>query len=45
MTRYQALRAIGCDPLAAGAIAAMNWIAGIRRGQIRFLSVVIEYEL
>jgi hypothetical protein len=44
MSRYQALRRIGCDPLTAGFIAAMNWAMGQPKGQIRFMHITMEYD-
>ena len=44
MTRYQALRRIGCDPLTAGGIAIANWLRGYPEGLIVFLTVQIEYD-
>ncbi len=43
MTRYQALRRIGCDPLTAGFIAGMNWAMGQPKGHIRFMHITMEY--
>ena len=42
MSRYQALRSIGCDPLSAGFIAFLNWMRGYPVNHIQFLNVVIE---
>lgn len=44
MSRYQALRRIGCDPLTAGVIAGMNRCMGVPRGEIRFMHITMEYE-
>lgn len=44
MSRYQALRCTGCDPLTAGFIALGNWLAGVPAGEICFMHLVIEYE-
>ena len=44
MTRYQALRKCGCDPVAAGFVAALNWLLGVRPGVIQFIHITIEYE-
>lgn len=44
MSRYQALRRIGCDPLSAAVIAIMNRILGVPCGEIRFMHITIEYE-
>ncbi len=45
LTRYRALRRlVRVDPLTAGIIAAMNAIAGIPEGQIRVMTVIIDYD-
>lgn len=44
MTRYQALRRIGCDPLVSGGIAFLNWLCGVPAGLICFMCVVIEFD-
>lgn len=44
MSRYQALRAAGCDPLTAGFIALMNRLFGVPPGVIVFMNVVIDYD-
>lgn len=44
MSRYAALRAIGCDPFAAGVIAFMNWVAGQPSNEIRFMHIIMEIE-
>ena len=44
MTRYQALRRIGCDPLAAGFIALMNWALGVPANEIRVMVATIEFD-
>lgn len=44
MTRYRALRAIGCDPLAAGVIAFVNWLRAVPRHEIRFMHVTMEID-
>lgn len=44
MTRYQALRRAGSDPLAAGTIAFFNWLYGAPDGLIFFMHMVIEYD-
>lgn len=44
MTRYGALRKMGCDPLTAGIIAGMNWIFGVPKNEIRVMHIVIEIE-
>jgi hypothetical protein len=42
MTRYQALRSLGCGPFAAGFIAFCNWLAGYPPNLIVFLTVQID---
>lgn len=44
MTRYQVLRRLGCDTIAAAAIALLNWAFNVPLGQIKFLTVTIHYE-
>jgi hypothetical protein len=44
MSCYEALRKIGCDPLTAAVIAALNWVMGQPTGQIRFMHITMEYE-
>ncbi|WP_156174087.1 hypothetical protein [Cupriavidus basilensis] len=44
MTRYSALRKMGCDPLTAGIIAGMNWLVGVPNNEIRVMHIVIEIE-
>lgn len=44
MTRYKALRVIGCDFISASFIALVNWLRDVPDGEIRFLTVVMEYE-
>lgn len=44
MSRYQALRRMGCDPLSAGFVAFMNWMRGNPPNRIAFLTTVIEIE-
>lgn len=44
MTRYQALRGIGCTCFGAWFIAALNNLHGVPRGEIRFMNVTMEYE-
>jgi hypothetical protein len=44
MTRYQALRHLGCDPLSAGVVAFLNWMRGYPPNRIVFLSIDIEFE-
>ena len=43
MTRYQALRHMGCGRFTAWLIALMNDIRGVPQGEIRFMTVIIEY--
>lgn len=42
MSRYQALRHIGCDPLTAAFIAMANWACGVPKGRIVCMSVEID---
>ena len=44
VSRYRALRNLGCDPLTAGFIAFMNCVAGVPAREIHFMNVVIELE-
>lgn len=44
MSRYRALRSLGCDPLSAGFIAALNRAFGVPSHLIVFMTVVIEIE-
>lgn len=44
MTRFQALRRMRCDLVTAAFIALMNWMADVPQGEIRFMSVVIEFD-
>lgn len=43
MTRYQALRKMGCDVVTACFIGSLNWLFGVREGEIRFMHMIIEY--
>ncbi len=43
MSRYQALRMIGCGWLTAIVINALNKLAGVPQGEIRFMHINIEY--
>lgn len=43
MTRYQALRGVGCDPVTAVTIAALNRLWGVPKGTIVFMHIEIEY--
>ena len=44
MTRYQALRRLGCDVLTACFIGSLNYLFGVREGEIRFMHMIIEYD-
>jgi hypothetical protein len=44
MTRYQALRRMGFDPLASGFVAFLNFLFGAPRNEIRVMHTVIEFE-
>lgn len=44
MTRYQALRKMKFDPLAAAVVAFFNWLADVPQGIVVIMFVVIEYE-
>lgn len=44
MSRYQALRSIGCDPVAAGWVAFLNWLFGVPSGLVKFMTFEMEYE-
>lgn len=44
MTRYQALRRIGCDPVGSACIAFMNWVMGYPANEIRFIGVTAEFD-
>lgn len=43
MTRYQALRGIGCDCFSAATISAVNYLFGVPDGLIVFMHIEIEY--
>lgn len=43
MTRYQALRQIGLDPISAALVALMNWLRCIPDGEARAMSMRITY--
>ena len=43
MTRYHALRSIGCGPIGSAVVSAVNWIFGVPEGLIKFLMLEIEY--
>jgi hypothetical protein len=44
MTRYQALRTIGCGCLASFVIDSLNKLFGVPKGEIRFMHIVVEYD-
>ena len=44
MTRYQALRRLGCDVLTDCFIGSLNHLFGVREGEIRFMHMIIEYD-
>lgn len=44
MTRYQALRRIGCDPVAASFVALLNWLFDVRKNEIRFMNVTFDID-
>lgn len=44
MTRYQALRSVGCTCFGAWFIATLNNLRGVPQGEIRFMNVTMEYE-
>lgn len=44
MTRYRALRRLGCGPVTAGFISALNWLCGVPPNRIVFLTVVIDLD-
>ena len=44
MSRYQALRSIGCGPFTAGVIAFMNWLTGVPPREIRFMHITMEID-
>ncbi len=43
LSRYAVLRALGCGPITAATISALNYIADVRPGLIVLLFVEIEY--
>lgn len=43
MTRYQALRRMGCGVVTAATIAFLNKVWGVPDGLILFMNVEIEY--
>jgi hypothetical protein len=44
VTRYRALRRIGCDPLAAALVAVLNWLQRVPANEIRVLTTVVEID-
>ncbi len=44
MTRYQACRAIGLDPIGAGLVAFIHAICGAPEGKIAVLHMMITYD-
>lgn len=44
MTRYQALRRIGCGPISAGLVAFLNFMVDAPPNEIRFMHVTIEFD-
>lgn len=44
MTRYQALRRIGLDPLASAFVAFFNWLFNVPRNEIHVMHMVIEFD-
>ncbi|WP_137917162.1 hypothetical protein [Hydrogenophaga sp. 2FB] len=44
ITRYQVLRHNGCDPVSAGFVAFLNWLVGVREGEIRFMHITADYD-
>lgn len=44
MTRYQACRALGIDPISAGLIAFIHCIADAPEGKIAILHMTITYD-
>ncbi|MCZ8388730.1 hypothetical protein [Achromobacter xylosoxidans] len=42
MTRYRALRLLGCGWFTAGIVAGVNRILGVPSNEVRFMNVVIE---
>lgn len=43
MTRYQALRRLGCDPLSAAFIAVLNWMRGVEPNRIVFMTLDVVF--
>lgn len=44
MTRYQALRRLGLDPLASAFVAFFNWLFNVPKNEIHFMHMVIEID-
>ncbi|MFY2819683.1 hypothetical protein ACOTI2_08165 [Achromobacter xylosoxidans] len=44
MTRYRALRLMGCGWFTAGFIAALNEAFGVPKNEVRFMNVVVEID-
>ena len=44
MTRYQALRSIGLDPLSAAIVTFVHFLAGAPEGKIAILHMTITYD-
>ncbi len=42
MTRYHALRLLGCGWFTARIVASLNWLLGVPSNEVRFMNVVIE---
>lgn len=44
MTRYQALRKIGCDPFTCWIICFLNWMVDVPEGKVGVMHIIIEYD-
>ena len=44
MTRYQACRKLGLDPVASAFTTFMHWLFNVPQGHIVILHMVIEYD-
>lgn len=42
MTRYRALRLLGCGWFTAGIVAGLNRLFGVPTNEVRFMNVVID---
>lgn len=42
VTRYRALRLLGCGWFTATIVAGVNWLFGVPSNEVRFMNVVIE---